>query len=93
MLSLVTLGLLGLTAAQSTSSSAAAAASGTSAPSAPIIANNAPGVTYGAEFDGTQGSNIKGYVTISSNVNGTGSVINVNLGGLPDQSPGGPFRE
>ena len=60
------------------------------AQSAEVVGNNPVGATYQATFTASSESSISGYVSGSSNANGTGVVFNVNIQNLPDISEG-PF--
>ncbi len=58
---------------------------------APIATNNPAGVSYQAVLLKKNTTGIRGYVTGTSNGNGTGVQFNVNLFGFPDEKENGPF--
>lgn len=57
-----------------------------------ITQNNPVGVTYTATLPNSNTTGIRGYVSGTSNANGTGVVFNVNIYGLPSAALG-PFRK
>ena len=57
---------------------------------AAITTKNPVGVTYTAVLPNSNKTGIRGYVSATSNANGTGVLFNVNINGLPDASLG-PF--
>ena len=59
---------------------------------AEITTNNPAGVTYTAVLPNRNTTGVRGYVSATSNANGTGVVFNVNLFGFPDASLG-PFSK
>ena len=59
---------------------------------AKITTNNPAGVTYTATLPNSNSTGIRGYISATSNTNGTGVKFNVNLFGFPSASLG-PFRE
>ncbi|KAG8533390.1 uncharacterized protein KY384_002173 [Bacidia gigantensis] len=58
---------------------------------AAVTTGNPSGVTYIATLPNKATTNIRGYVSASSNADGTGVFFNVNLFGFPSESLG-PFR-
>jgi len=57
---------------------------------AAVVQKNPAGVTYTATLPNSPSSGVRGYVSGTSNANGTGVLFNVNLSGFPDASLG-PF--
>jgi hypothetical protein len=57
---------------------------------APITTSNPAGVTYTAVLPNRNTTGVRGYVSATSNANGTGVLFNVNLYGFPDALLG-PF--
>jgi len=58
-----------------------------------ITTNNPAGVTYTATLPNRNTTTIRGYVSATSNANGTGVLFNVNLFGFTNVGTEGPFRE
>lgn len=57
---------------------------------AAIVTDNPAGVTYTAVLPDSDTTGVRGYVSATSNANGTGVLFNVNLYGFPDALLG-PF--
>ncbi len=57
---------------------------------AAVVQKNPVGVTYTATLPNSPSSGVRGYVSGTSNANGTGVTFNINLSGFPMASLG-PF--
>lgn len=56
-----------------------------------ITTKNPAGVTYTATLPNSNKTTIRGYVSATSNANGTGVIFNVNLFGFTNTGSQGPF--
>ena len=59
---------------------------------AAVASGNPSGVTYTATLPDRPSTNIRGYISASSNADGNGVTFSVNFYGFPSESLG-PFRE